>query len=258
MGHAELELQSEVVLGLPASAAPPGTQCALRPALARMPILDAVASGTLGLLAGGAERRRAERGACVFARDSNPTGLFFVLSGSIKLLSLGPDNRPRVVELFEPGDMFGEIGVFTGTPYRIWTQAITPADLIHVDRRRVLAAVNSDHALALRMLTAVAQRTQRLIDSISCTSPSAANVRVAAYLLELADRSPRADDHVLLPAPKGTIASLLNLSQESLSRVLRRMMDAGLLKVAGRRIRIQDRQGLIRMLDGVGGAVHLV
>lgn len=254
MGHAELNLPFEPILPEPGAPAAPRS---MHLALAEMPILRAVTKDTMAVLAGGAEQLDMERGATIFERDSKPTGLFFVLSGSVKLLSLGPDNRPRVVELFEPGNMFGEIGVFTGAAYRTWTQAITPTKLIHVSRNRVLAAVDQDHKLAIRMLTAVASRTQRLIDSISCTSPSAANVRVAAYLLELAQRSPRNDGHLILPAPKGTIASLLNLSQESLSRVLRRMMDAGLLRVAGRQIRIQDRQGLIQMMDGDGSPPQL-
>jgi CRP-like cAMP-binding protein len=255
MGHAELNLQRESVQR--ATCAPLAPR-ALRTVLAGMPILRGVSSNTITLLAGGAEPLDLERGATVFERDSNPTGLFFVLEGSVKLLSRGADSRPRVVELFESGAMFGEIGVFTGAAYRTWTQTITPAKLIHINRKRVLAAVDQDHKLSIRMLTAVASRTQRLIDNISCTSPSAANVRVAAYLLELAQRSPRGDGHLTLPAPKGTIASLLNLSQESLSRVLRRMMDAGLLCVAGRQIRIQDRNGLIQMMDGEGGTPQLV
>lgn len=255
MGHAEPNLQLEAILA--ERAAPLVAPRALQPALAEMPILRDVSSDAMALLVGGAERIHVERGATVFERDSQPTGLFLVVSGSVKLLSLGPNNRPRVVELFESGNMFGEIGVFTGAAYRTWTQAITPTELIHINRSRVLAAVDKDHHLALRMLTAVASRTQRLIDSISCTSPSAANVRVAAYLLELSERSSRPDGQVILPAPKGTIASLLNLSQESLSRVLRRMRDAGLLRVTGRRIRIQDREGLIHMMDSDNGSAQL-
>lgn len=254
MGHAEPTLQFKTVLAERTSS--PLAPRALHPDLAEMPILQGVSAEAMALLAGGAERLHIERGATVFERDSQPTGLFFVVTGSVKLLSLGPNSRPRVVELFDAGNMFGEIGVFTGAAYRTWTQAIIPTELIHISRNRVMAAVSQDHQLSLRMLTAVATRTQRLIDSISCTSPSAANVRVAAYLLELQERSSRGDDQVILPAPKGTIASLLNLSQESLSRVLRRMRDAGVLRVTGRRIRIQDREGLVSMIESDNGSIQ--
>ncbi len=216
--------------------------------LAEMPILRDIHFDTIALLAKGTRILELGRDARVFDRGSHPAGLYFVVSGGVKLMSLGPDKRARVVELFQPCGMFGEIGVFTGSAYRTWTQTIAPSTLLEVSRDCALAAVDYDHKLAVRMLTAVTMRTQQLIDSISCTSPSTAGVRVAAYLLELAERSGSPDGPVLLPASKGTIASLLNLSQESLSRVLRRMKDAGLLMVSGRRIRIHDRQGLTRML----------
>lgn len=219
-------------------------------ALAEMPNLQDIHFDTIALLASGARRLEFGRSESVFHRGSSPTGLYFVISGGVKLMTLGPDNRARVVELFQPCGMFGEIGVFTGASYRTWTQTIAPSTLLEVSRECVLAAVDCDHKLAVRMLTAVTARTQRLIDSISCTSPSTAAVRVAAYILELADRSDTPDGPVLLPASKGTIASLLNLSQESLSRVLRRMKDAGLLMVSGRRIRIHDRQRLSQILRG--------
>lgn len=217
-------------------------------ALAEMPILQDIHFDTIAQLASGARRFELGRSESVFHRGSNPTGLYFVISGGVKLMTLGPDNRARVVELFQPCGMFGEIGVFTGAAYRTWTQTIAPSVLLEVSRECVLTAVDRDHRLAVRMLTAVTARTQRLIDGISCTSPSTAAVRVAAYILELADRSDAPHGPIVLPASKGTIASLLNLSQESLSRVLRRMKDAGLLMVSGRRIRIHDRQGLSAIL----------
>ncbi len=218
--------------------------------LAEMPILCDIHFDTIALLASGTERLELRRSESVFDRGSSPTGLYFVVSGGVKLMTLGPDKRTRVVELFQPCGMFGEIGVFTGASYRTWTQTIAPSILLEVGRDCVLTAVDYDHKLAVRMLSAVTARTQRLIDSISCTSPSTAGVRVAAYILELADRSGAPDGPIVLPASKGTIASLLNLSQESLSRVLRRMKDAGLLMVSGRRICISDRHGLTQMLCG--------
>jgi CRP-like cAMP-binding protein len=237
-----------------ASAAPAGPARlhnlapSLRAHLAGTPALSGIEAETLTLLTQGAETLRLERSAIVFQRGSVPGGLFVVLSGGVKLMSLGPDQRARVVELFQPGSIFGEIGVFTGAAYRTWTEATIPTRLVHLQRTQVLAAVDRDHRFAVRMLTAVSERTQRLIDSFACAAPNTAAVRVAAYLLELSDRAAPAGGTLVLPASKGTIASLLNLSQESLSRALRRMMDAGLLMVAGRRIQIRDRNGLARLM----------
>lgn len=229
----------------------PDTPCdySLETLLAKMPMLAGIDPASIARLAAGARLQKYDRRAPVFDRGSDPTGLFFVVSGGVKLIAMGADNRSRVVELFEPGRMFGEIGVFTGKRYRTWTEAIEVTTLVHADARTVLATVNDDHELTRRMLSSVAARMQRLIDSIGVASPATADVRVAAYLLELTGRTttPPAPS-LTLPASKGTIASLLNLSQESLSRTLRRLVDAGVLRVAGRKIRICDRDKLLKLI----------
>ncbi len=215
--------------------------------LAAMPLLSQIQAETLACLASGARLIEYEPGTPVFDRGSAPTGLFFVVAGGVKLVALGADARSRVVELFEHGRMFGEIGVFTGERYRTWTETVAPTTLLHVDKACVLTAVATDHALCQRMLRTVTARIQRLIDSIGVASPTTADVRVAAYLLELAERAEPSAPWLTLPAPKATIASLLNLSKESLSRVLRRMMDSGVLRVSGRRIRICAREQLVQL-----------
>jgi len=226
----------------------------VRDALAEIPILRAAGAQTLDLLADGAEFVSVPSGNSIFERESLPTGLFLVYSGAVRLMALGPDGRARVVEIFEPGGMFGELGVFTGQRYRTWTQAVGRTVLIHVPCERVVQAVAIDNPLSNRMLSAVCARIQRLVDSIGCTSSGGAAARVASYLLELDERAARPEGPLVLPAPKNTIASLLNLTPETLSRVLRNMSDEGVLTVSGRRIRIRSRTQLRRMTAADPGA----
>ena len=233
-----------------AAARPPASRKALTPreALARMPILLGSGDDVLDELARGAEFVRLPSAAPVFERGSMPTGLFFVCSGAVRLMVSGPEGRDKVVELFETGGMFGEIGVFTGERFRTWPRAVGAVVLIHVPRERVLGAVALDNALSNRMLVAVCARIQRLIDAIGNTTGGPASVRVAAYLLEQFERSARTDGCIVLPAPKKTIASLLNLTPETLSRVLRNLVEDGVLTVNGRRIRVRNRAPLARLV----------
>lgn len=215
--------------------------------LASMPIMQGVKRDTLGLMSEALDVISLGRAEIVFDRGSLPTGLFFVLEGSVKLIAMGADRRSRVVELFEKGQMFGEIGVFTGQRYRTWTETTGETTLLHVNKAAVNAAVEADHRFTRTLLQSVTARTQRLIDAIGATSPPTADVRIAAYLLDLGGDCDEVEMRLILPAAKCTIASLLNMSKESLSRALRRMMDADLVWVSGRRIRVKDRNRLLAL-----------
>lgn len=52
---------------------------------------------------------------------------------------------------------------------------------------------------------------------------------------------------VEFPAPKGTVASLLSLTQETFLRIMRRLCDDGLVAMVGRTVHILDLDGLRRV-----------
>ena len=73
--------------------------------------------------------------------------------------------------------------------------------------------------------------------------------RLARYLLSVAD--PR-DGSVQLPSLKKHLASHLNLTSETLSRTLRRLMEMGAIEAAGdQELRVVDRDTLTLLADGM-------
>lgn len=217
--------------------------------LAAMPTLAGLGEETLALLAREATPRSFAKGETIFQRGATPTGLYFVLTGSVQLLAAEPDGKARTIELFAPGRMFGEIGVFRVPHYRAWTQAVDCTRLVHVPQERVLEAMRSDHELALRILGEVSGRVQSLIEAISQAAPVHASKRVAAYFLEQLGSDNEVTGRIRLAAPKYTIASLLNLTSETFSRVLRKFQDDGLIRGRGRVIEVRDRPRLATLLE---------
>jgi CRP/FNR family transcriptional regulator len=73
--------------------------------------------------------------------------------------------------------------------------------------------------------------------------------RVARYLLNAGEAQGAAFE---LPSLKKDLASHLNLTSETLSRTLRRLIDAGLIEsLAGQRIRIVQSEALQEVADGI-------
>lgn len=98
------------------------------------------------------------------------------------------------------------------------------------------------------MLGAVSGRVQDLIESIGQSAPLDARSRVCGFLFERL-QTLESSNRVALLAPKSTIASILNLTSEAFSRVLRSLREEGIIQVAGRQIRILDPG---RLSKGIG------
>jgi CRP/FNR family transcriptional regulator len=232
-----------------ASVGEPGAAAALA-ALWSLPMARYAQPGSLEILGRVVQLVRLPKAHTIFRRGDLPSGLYYVVSGSVKLLAQAPAGREKVIDIFGDGQLFGEIGLFMDGPYRSWAQTIGRCVLLYMPRNAVVEVIGHDLGLALHFLREASNRAQILIDALTAIVSRPASGRVAAYLLDLSARSGGGErPRVILPATKSAIASLLSLSPEALSRVLRRFHDNGLIEVSGRGIRLIDQRKLRACLD---------
>lgn len=231
------------------SVSEPGAAAALA-ALWALPMARFARPGALEILGRAVQLVRLPKAHTIFRRGDLPNGLYFVVSGSVKLLAQAPAGRDKVIDIFGDGQVFGEIGLFMEGPYRSWAQTIGRCIVLYLPRNAVMDAMAGDTGLTQYFLREVSNRAQILIDALTAIVSRPAPGRVAAYLLDLAARSGGTDrQRVILPATKSAVASLLSLSPEVLSRILRRFHDDGLIEVHGRVIRLIDQRRLRACLE---------
>jgi CRP-like cAMP-binding protein len=89
-------------------------------------------------------------------------------------------------------------------------------------------------------------RMVQLVESLSLRSPAR---RVIDYLLQDLDEiKDGLDIHLTLSANKNVIASTINITPETFSRILHNLSDIGLIKVEGKDVWIRD-MGKLRAYD---------
>ncbi|HEY0232255.1 MAG TPA: helix-turn-helix domain-containing protein, partial [Dokdonella sp.] len=110
--------------------------------------------------------------------------------------------------------------------------------------------------LQARLTLALAQEVRRDRSWMLALGTLSAERRVAAFLLDLADRHARlgfSPHHFILRMSRADIASFLALKHETVSRALSRLDDLGQISVQRREVRIIDADGL---RSGAEHAVH--
>jgi CRP/FNR family transcriptional regulator len=86
-----------------------------------------------------------------------------------------------------------------------------------------------DHELCLGIMTSMTVWVRRLVTLMEDVTLRDAAGRLARFLLDLAKTKNAADGIVRLPGMKRHVASHLNLTGETFSRTLRRMIEAELI-----------------------------
>jgi CRP/FNR family transcriptional regulator len=173
----------------------------------------------------------------IFNQEDQGNGFYVVVNGRVKVYKLSLDGREQILHVFGPGEPIGEVPVFAGDTFPAHALALEPSKLLFFPRERLRSLFEEDPSLALNMLAVLARRLReftRLVEDLSLKElPS----RLASYLVQLQDAQ-GGRDQVNLEVSKGTLAKVLGTSQETLSRVLKRMSEAGIIEVDKRRITI--------------------
>ena len=209
--------------------------------LARLPLFAELSGEQVTLLAEGTREKRIAKGEMLFQKGDAPRGLYLVVFGQIKLAFPSTQGNEKVVEIVGPTQTFGEAVMFMDRPYPVFAEALADTLLLHVAKTAVFEMLETDVSFARRMLAGLSLRLHSLVSDVESYSQRSSAQRVIGYLLQhgaaVSDNDKVA---VALPTSKQVIASRLNLTPETLSRIFHELAAAGLITVRGKQVTIHD------------------
>jgi len=220
--------------------------------LSRMPLFSTLLPEDMARIADATRERRLKKGEMLFQRGDTPKGFYYVIFGQMKLAFSSPQGNEKVVELIGPHQSFGEAVLFLDRQYPVFAESLDDTLLLHVAREAVLDQLDLDPRFARQMLAGMAIRLHSMVRDVESYTLRSSTQRVIGYLLQHADAAPCEPARpavVDLPTTKQIIASRLNLTPETLSRIFHDLSSHGLISVAGKEITLHDVDKL-RYYDG--------
>jgi CRP-like cAMP-binding protein len=214
--------------------------------LASLPLFKELASEEIDRIAAGTTELHVPRGEIIFNRGDPCVGFHLVVYGQVKLAFLSPQGSEKVVEIIGPGSSFGEALMFMDKAYIVMAQTLADTMLLHVSKHVVVEEIERDPGFARKMLAGMSRRLHSLISDVESYSLQSGTQRVVGYLLRQ-DMQQSGDSEpyvVTLPTSKAIVASRLNVTPEHFSRILHDLVEAGLIEVDGRDMKIIDVEGL--------------
>jgi CRP/FNR family transcriptional regulator len=184
-----------------------------------------------------------KRAQTIFSEGDEGTGFYVVISGRVKVFKLSLEGKEQILHIFGPGEPFGEVPVFAGENFPAHAEALEKSRIFFLDRQDFVNLIQREPSLAMNMLAVLSKRLRQFTRLIEDLSLKEVPGRLAAYLLYLSTRQGGTDD-LELDIPKGQLASILGTIPETLSRILGKMSQIGLIQVQGRQIKIKNRNGL--------------
>ena len=122
----------------------------------------------------------------LFHKGDEGTQIYLVIQGRLKALTTSEEGDDVVFSILGEGEVFGEIALL-GRPQRTATIiAITPCDLLVIDRRDFLQFLRDHPEASIELLAVLAERLKHVSELVEDTLFLNLPVRLAKKLVHLA------------------------------------------------------------------------
>ena len=210
--------------------------------LAAVPYFATLDAVMLETIAAATIQQNYDSGQIVFLEGEACTGLYIVQEGWLKAVKLSPSGREQILRFVGPGDTFSEISVLSVAPNNPATVIALESSSVLIVPRKVMLQLLDDHAdLARIIIQNLAGRVMYLASLVEDLSLRSVEARLARVLLENASEGVL---HRRRWATQSEMAARLGTVPDVLSRVLRSMVEDGIIQIERREIRIIDPQKL--------------
>jgi CRP/FNR family cyclic AMP-dependent transcriptional regulator len=211
-----------------------------------VPLFASVPDRELEVLADRLGKRTFGKGMIIFHGGSLGQTLYIIESGLVRIFSLSESGQELTVNLYGPGQIFGEMALLDRRPRSAGALCMERTVTYTLRRDAFERCLERNPALVhgvIELLIARLRYTTSHLESLAFLDVYG---RVADKLLELGERYGRQGDGVKidLRLTQAELATWLAASRESVNKVLSSFREQGLIAVDGQEITILDRTGL--------------
>jgi CRP/FNR family cyclic AMP-dependent transcriptional regulator len=168
-----------------------------------------------------------------------PDTLYYIIEGSVSVLIEDDEGREIVLAYLNPGDFFGEMGLFEEDIARsAWVVARTACEMAQINYDQFRHLIIDDAAIIFKLAAQMATRLRKTSRKVSDLAFLDVTGRVAHTLLELA-QEPDAMTHpdgMQIRITRQEIARIVGCSREMVGRVLKELEEEELITAKGKTI----------------------
>jgi CRP-like cAMP-binding protein len=180
-------------------------------------------------------------GDSLFLQGDDADALYLLDQGEIAISVLAPSGRKLGLEIITEGEIFGEIGLFTGRRTASAT-ALGVARLRQVRRPDLLALIRPEPDLALELIELLCARLRVMSERHEDRAFLPLSTRLARLLLRLQLKIGKADGS--LPVSQAELADFTGATREGVAKTLAIWRGQGWIRPGRGTLRILDRAAL--------------
>lgn len=183
-------------------------------------------------------KKYAARSTIIHAGDASET-LYYIIDGSVSVVMEDSDSNEIILAYLNPGDFFGEMGLFDANIRRsAWVNTRTACEVAEIHYGQFMILARETPEILFQLSSQLASRLRHTSRKVSNLAFMDVTGRVARTLLDLA-REPDAVTHpngMQIKITRQEIAKIVGCSREMAGRVMKTLEEDGLISAHGKTI----------------------
>lgn len=209
----------------------PNPNTAVRDVLERTPFFQGMSPDAQASLAALAIPRRVPKQTVLFMEGDRGHSMYLLVEGRVQLHKSSPEGRDVVLKVLKPGEVFAVVVLFEREFFPATATALVDSEVLMFPARTIHQRL--DNPDFRRDFIALLMRQQRyLTERIVALTTDDVEARLLAFLEEEGGGR----RVFTLAVPKKDIAAAIGTTPETVSRLIRRLQEAGRLLWRGRTV----------------------
>jgi len=219
-----------------------------RTMLERNSLFRGLAAATLDRLAALSSKRTFKSESVIFLRGDPGDALFGVVSGRVRVSTQTANGREVILNVMKPGDVFGEIALLDGQPRTASATALSPTQLIIIQRADFIALLQRDPQLAIHLIELLCGRVRWTSQQMEDTSLLNVSQRLAKRVLHLASsQGLPTKEGVEIRISQEQLAKFLGLSRQIVNKYLQTWKRKRWIGLGRGRLIVSDERALLKL-----------
>ena len=157
----------------------------------------------------------------LFYEGDEPKYLFLLKKGIVKLYKTSSNDKEILLKYFHSNELIAEVANFEQIPYPATAQSFTDTEVLRIDFGSLKDIIYSDPNLSFLIQTSLIKKIRNLENIVSIHVVLDSKERIAKYLCDHSEEFFNTKNII--------VAEILNISPETLSRMLRVFKNDGLI-----------------------------
>ena len=176
----------------------------------------------------------------------------FLCGGAVKLIRESPEGKQSIVDILGPCGWFGDFSFSEGAVHSVSAEAVTPAVVNHVSRRKMAELARREPDLLVKMvqsLNASLGEARARNAHLAYQPVRLRALHLLSRLFEHYGRPVNGHWELGIPLARAEIAEMLGTTPETAIRTLGQLQREGHLQLGRRLIAVSDREALSALTE---------